>query len=108
MKQFWNPPPLSTNPPVSEQFFLDPPLCPNFKNEIPHPPPPSHLRGGRKLCSIIDVQLSSKYASDKLFSFYSKVNVFFQIAIFQSFAQRNPYTETLYINIAYLYVTEFT
>ena len=27
--------PLSTNPPISEQFFHDPPLCPNFKNEIP-------------------------------------------------------------------------
>ena len=27
--------PLSTNPPISEQFFHDPPLCPNFKIEIP-------------------------------------------------------------------------
>ena len=27
--------PLSTNPPVSEQFFHNPPFCPNFKNEIP-------------------------------------------------------------------------
>ena len=27
--------PLSTNPPISEQFFHDPPLCPNLKNEIP-------------------------------------------------------------------------
>ena len=26
-------PPLSTNPPISEQFFHDPPFCPNFKNE---------------------------------------------------------------------------
>ena len=26
--------PLSTNLPISEQFFHDPPLCPNFKNEI--------------------------------------------------------------------------
>ena len=79
--------PLSTNPPISEQFFLDPPLCPNFKNKLRPPPPPPPFKGGMKLCSIIDVQLSSKYASDKLsFSFYSKVNVFFQIAIFQSFA----------------------
>ena len=40
----------------------------------------------------MDVQLSSKYASDKLsFSSYSKVNAFFQIAIFLLFAQRNPY-----------------
>ena len=43
--------------------------------------------------SIIDVQLSSKYASDKLsFSSYSKVYAFLQIFIFQLFAQRNPYT----------------
>ena len=41
----WNPfylrepSPLSTNPPTSEQFFHDPPFCPNFKNEIPLPPP---------------------------------------------------------------------
>ena len=39
MKQFGNPPfskrtPLSTN---SEQFFHDPPLCPNFKNKNPSP-----------------------------------------------------------------------
>ena len=26
-------PPLSTNPPISEQFFHDPPFCPNFENE---------------------------------------------------------------------------
>ena len=26
-------PPVSTNSPISEQFFHDP-LCPNFKNEI--------------------------------------------------------------------------
>ena len=39
-KQFGNPTkrtlPLSTNSPISEQFFNDPPLCPNFKN---NPPP---------------------------------------------------------------------
>ena len=45
MKQFGNPSPLSrrthplpTNPPISEQFFHDPPLCPDFKNKIPSPP----------------------------------------------------------------------
>ena len=32
MKQFGMPP-LSTNPTISEQFFHDHPLCPNFKNE---------------------------------------------------------------------------
>ena len=32
--------PISTNPPISEQFVHDPPLCPNFKTEIPtHPLP---------------------------------------------------------------------
>ena len=35
-KQFGNPPFLRelpiTNPPISEQFFNDPSLCPNFKN----------------------------------------------------------------------------
>ena len=47
----WNPPPpflkeppLSTNPPISEQFFHDPPLCPNFKNQKP----PLILRGGEE------------------------------------------------------------
>ena len=41
MKEFGNHPflrehpPLSTNPPISEQFFHDPPLCPNFKNKKP-------------------------------------------------------------------------
>ena len=39
VKQFGNPPlskrtpPLSTNPPIPEQFFHDLPLCPNFKNK---------------------------------------------------------------------------
>ena len=42
MKQFGNPPP-STNPPISEQFFHDPPLCPNFKNQ--KTPPPPNFRG---------------------------------------------------------------
>ena len=60
MKQFGNPPlskrtlPLSTNPPISDQFFHDPPLCPNFKNKKP----PLILRG-RKLC--IPEYLRRKY-----------------------------------------------
>ena len=37
MKQFGTAPfqenPLSTNPPISEQFSHDPLLCPNFKNK---------------------------------------------------------------------------
>ena len=44
---------------------------------------------------MIDVGLSSKYVSDKLpFSSLSQVSAFFQIATFQFFVQRNPYTET--------------
>ena len=39
---------LFGNPPLSEQFFHDPPLCPNFKNE--NLPPPPNFRRGRKLC----------------------------------------------------------
>ena len=54
MKQFVNPPlskrtppPLSINPPISEQFFRDPPLYPNLKNKTPL----ILGRGGeRKLC----------------------------------------------------------
>ena len=40
MKQFGNHPPLplSTNPPISEQYFRNHPLCPNF-NEMRPPPP---------------------------------------------------------------------
>ena len=38
---------LSTSPPISEQFFHNLSLCPNFKNEISPPttPPPLILRG---------------------------------------------------------------
>ena len=49
MKQFGNPlflrrpPAITTNPPISDQFFHDPPLCPNFKNKNP---PPANFRGG--------------------------------------------------------------
>ena len=48
MKQFGNPPPfskktpLSTNPPISEQLFPNPPLCPYVKNKKP---PPLNFRG---------------------------------------------------------------
>ena len=53
--------------------------------------------------------MSSKYASDKLsFSSYSKVNAFFEIAIFRFFVKRDPYTETLNNLFTYVYVTEFT
>ena len=46
------PPPLSTNPPISETYFHDPPLWPIFKNKNPPPFPPTPLYfrgGGRKL-----------------------------------------------------------
>ena len=45
----WKPPllrephPLSTNTPIPEQFFHDPPLCPNLKDKNP---PPLILGGG--------------------------------------------------------------
>ena len=38
----WDPP-LSNNPPISEHFFHNPPLYPNFKNKNP---PPLILGGG--------------------------------------------------------------
>ena len=44
-------PPLSTNPPISEQFFHDSPLCPNFKNQKP----PLILRGVAELCNIYNI-----------------------------------------------------
>ena len=43
MNQFGTPPPLSTNPPISEQFFYDPPLCPK---QEPPPLPPNFRWGG--------------------------------------------------------------
>ena len=45
MKQFGKPLFLREPPPsISEQFFHDPPLCPNFKKERP-----PLILGGRKL-----------------------------------------------------------
>ena len=44
MKQFETSP-LSTNIPISEQFFHDPTLCPNFKNKNP---PPHNFRWGEE------------------------------------------------------------
>ena len=35
MKQFGNSPLSKRTPPISEQFFHDPLLCPNFKNKKP-------------------------------------------------------------------------
>ena len=52
IKQFGNTPlskrttPLSTNPPISDQFFHDPPFCPNFKNK--NPPPSALISGGEE------------------------------------------------------------
>ena len=54
-KQFGNPPPflreppLSINPPISEQFFHDPPVSPNLKSKNPTSP---LILGGRKLCIL--------------------------------------------------------
>ena len=43
--------------------------------------------------SIIDIRLSSEYASGKLsFNSYSKVRAFLRIALFRFFSQKNPYT----------------
>ena len=54
MKQFGNPPflrypPLSANLLIFEQFFHDPPLCPNFKNKNPAP----NFRGGTVIAHLI-------------------------------------------------------
>ena len=58
-----------------------------------HLPSPFNSSLFSQKSSIIDVKLSSTYASDKLsFSSYSKVYAFLQIFFFQLFAQRNPYT----------------
>ena len=52
IKQFGNTPlskrttPLSTNPPISDQFFHDPPFCPNVKKKNPPPPRPNFRGGG--------------------------------------------------------------
>ena len=49
MKQFDE----TTNPHISEQFFHDPPLCPNFKNKTP----PLPILEGRKLCMCIQLSM---------------------------------------------------
>ena len=46
-------PPLSTNAPISEQFFHDSPSCPNFKSEI-SPPPDFREGGGLRLSEVMD------------------------------------------------------
>ena len=59
MKQFGTRPPFQLTPRISDQFFHDPPLCPNFKNEKP---PSPNFTGGGGLCydpvfkSLLDFQ----------------------------------------------------
>ena len=55
MKQFGNSPLSKRTPPISEQFFHDPLLCPNFKNN----PLPLVLGGRWKLCSIFPIPHSN-------------------------------------------------
>ena len=59
LKQLGPPPPplLSTNPPISEQFFPNLHLCPNFKNDVP-PPLVANFRGQEETneadaCSVL-------------------------------------------------------
>ena len=40
----WKPPLSKRTLPISEQFFHDPPLCPNFKTQNPPPAPPNFRR----------------------------------------------------------------
>ena len=56
----WKPPfirepPLSTNPPISEQIFHDPPLCPNFKNKNP-PPRSPNFKGGEETMIVLKLR----------------------------------------------------
>ena len=60
MKQFGNPPlskmlapPISTNPPISEQFFHDPLFVQILKTRT------TLILGGRKLCTILGFLLHS-------------------------------------------------
>ena len=70
--------PLSTNPPISEQFFHDPPLCPNFKNEIP----PIFLWGERgageetmnDLSNKVIISLQQQHFLLMILLFFSVVN----------------------------------
>ena len=60
IKRFGNPAPLSkrtplsTNPPISEQLFHEPPLCYNFKNK--NQPVPLILFGKKTMNGIIDIK----------------------------------------------------
>ena len=70
MKQFGNPPflrvppPLSTNPPISEQYFHDPPPCPM---RTPPPPLPLILRREETMIAYGDFKdLAKRTASEKV------------------------------------------
>ena len=74
----WNPPspfskrtPLSTNPLFLSNFFMTPPLCPNFKNENPSPPLPHNFRGGRKLWQGMGIASFTCDNSFHLIDFFS-------------------------------------
>ena len=92
MKQLGNPflskrSPLSTKLPISEQFFQDPPLCPNFKNKTPSP---LNLRGEETMyyvyIYIYKVAFNSLMIHNNLSFLYILLGEFqlkFQIKIFK-------------------------
>ena len=58
----WKAPFLKEPPLISEQIFHAPPLCPNFKNEIP--PPPLILGGGGESMQPLDQDQQNSKKTD--------------------------------------------
>ena len=63
-------PPLSTKPPISEQFFHDPPLFKFQKQEPPPPPPPNSWGVTLPLAEL--VRLEALQTSGKMTRYFLK------------------------------------